>query len=271
MVLKLLYTRRPARLFLAVALLTGLLLAWCWPSSLPAGDFCGPTRQLERQWGKPHKLAAIEGGVYALLAHNAYSAADVSHFRLPDSWRQVEQGESPDSGLAWQLYEQYVDGRLVRVALALRGSDDWRDWLYGTFSGRQYEEVSSLIPRLQARYAGIPMVATGHSLGGGLALHAAMWFDNVSAYAFNPSPLVHAPETPRRNRRVVYWEDRDLLHWGRAAWHKAPQTTYWRFAFAPEDGHDSNALAHGLLALAASLNDSFAALRQQNCHAENAS
>ncbi len=223
---------------------------------------CDPS-YLEPAYSESHRLAAVEGAVYALLASNAYDGNEQPQFALPTGWQEVARDAQGD--LQYSLYELQRDGALQKVVVAFRGTDSERDWWTGNLTGEQYEQASQIIRSAQARYPTTPLVATGHSLGGGLALHVSMRFAGVSAYAFNPSPLVRQPQTIQNNRRVIYWEANDLLHWGRWAMAKTPGAVYWRFSFVKGNGHKSLVLAKGLLMLGALMNTELAATLQQNC------
>ncbi|NQD36387.1 DUF2974 domain-containing protein [Permianibacter sp. IMCC34836] len=218
---------------------------------------------LQAAYGEPHRLAAVEGAIYALLANNAYDDREQPQFALPGDWQLASRTAEGD--LQYSLFEQHRDGVIVKVVIAFRGTDSERDWWTGNIIGEQYEQAAQIVRSVQQRYPGTALIATGHSLGGGLALHVSMRFAGVSAYAFNPSPLVRQPETIARNRRVIYWEADDVLHWARWAWQKTPGAVYWRFSFVRGNGHNALVLAKGLLMLGALMNPDLANTLQQNC------
>lgn len=218
---------------------------------------------LEKAYSEPHRLAAVEGAIYALLANNAYDHTDQPQFALPADWQLGHRASHGD--LQYSLFEQRADGAVQKVVLAFRGTDNQRDWWTGNILADQYERAAQIVQTMRARYPGVVLVATGHSLGGGLALHVSMRFAGVSAYAFNPSPLVRQPESVQRNRRVIYWEAEDVLHWARWAWEKTPNAVYWRFSFVRGNGHNALVLAKGLLMLGALMDPDLATTLQQNC------
>lgn len=223
---------------------------------------CDPS-YLESAYSEAHRLAAVEGASYALLASNTYEDVGQPQFALPAGWLLRQRSAVGD--LQYQVYEQQRDGQAQKRVIAFRGTDSGRDWWTGSITGEQYEQAAQIVRRVQAEFPGLPLVATGHSLGGGLALHVSMRFAGISAYAFNPSPLVREPEQIQRNRRVIYWEANDVLHWGRWALSKTPGAVYWRFSFVKGDGHKSTVLAKGLLMLGALMNPDLANTLQQNC------
>ena len=232
------------------------------PSAQASIRGCDPS-YLESAYSEAHRLAAIEGAMYALLANNAYDDASQPQFRLPADWQLLQRGQHGD--LQYQLYLHQRDGLPTKRVIAFRGTDSGRDWWSGSITGEQYELAAEIVRQVQAQYPDGSLVATGHSLGGGLALHVSMRFPGISAYAFNPSPLVREPATVIRNRRVIYWEANDLLHWGRRAFSKTPDAVYWRFSFVKGDGHKATVLAKGLLMLGALMNPELANTLQQNC------
>lgn len=108
------------------------------------------------------------------------------------------------SGLVFDSYTKETDD-CVFLIIAIRGTDFYSisDW-YSNFSwftglvpiGNQYKQIDNqfvlLAKAAKKKYAGksIKFIATGHSLGGGLANHLAKCFANVSAVTFNSS-FVH--------------------------------------------------------------------------------
>lgn len=246
---------------LCLVALLSLLLAVLNPAQASIRG-CDPS-YLETAYSEAHRLAAVEGAVYALLASNTYEDAGQPQFTLPAGWTLLQRSAAGD--LHYQLYEQQRDGVRLKRVLAFRGTDSHRDWWSGNITGAQYQQAAQITEQILAQYPDAPLVATGHSLGGGLALHVSMRFAGVSAYAFNPSPLVREPAAIAHNRRVIYWEANDVLHWGRWALSKTPGAVYWRFSFVKGDGHKSTVLAKGLLMLGALMNPELANTLQQNC------
>lgn len=266
-------------LILAVCVVLSLLLFFWWSPTIVAADLRGcTTKSWSKMYGRPHKLAAIEGVPYALLSSNVYADTGARKFELPPGFRELPFEFSVGaSDLAFALYayrseRAFTDADaphgkadIDNLVLVFRGTDSGQDWWAGTIRGVQYEQALALTQAVQAKYPDKKLVATGHSLGGGLALHVSMHLKGISAYAFNPSPLTHAPAQALRNRRVIYWETGDPLHYARAAWAKAPNTIYWKFTFVEDNGHNSAAMAKGLLTLAATMNKDYAKLLKTNC------
>lgn len=142
----------------------------------------------------------------ALLAPRAGEAPwrqlSMGHLGLPDACED-------DTGLAMQVWQRTgAPGQPDDVAIAFRGTSNFKDWPYGNlwwFSrfflrDNQYSRAArharAAVQELAAaaRQAGKPfprIVATGHSLGGGLAQHVlyAMPQDILQAVVFDPSAV----------------------------------------------------------------------------------
>lgn len=238
---------------------------------------CDP-EYLRKAYSEAHQLAAIEGAPYALMANNAYSAAHSTNFALPAGWQIVAQyTQRGPTGLQYRVFAKRAEldagssldtgnaSQFAEIVLALRGTDELADWWHGNISGEQYQQALALIDELRAKFPRSKLTVTGHSLGGGIALYLSMMRVQVSAYVFNPSPVTHTPATPIRNRRVVFWEYDDPLHFGRRWLMHVPKTVFWKFDFVKRDGHKSEVLAKGLLMLAALNNPNYAEVLAQNC------
>jgi hypothetical protein len=125
--------------------------------------------------------------VYALMSSNAYD--DEPQIEIP-GWRRLERFET------WKGFgaDVYVSPN-NHLAIAFRGTDglSFNDWFWGNFNlsgGGQYDDADDFFKMLQTKYGKKPTIVTGHSLGGGLALHIAILNDKVDAYVFDSSPRV---------------------------------------------------------------------------------
>jgi len=170
---------------------------------------------------------ATETYIYALMSSNAYE--DSTQIIIPN-WKRVNRYES-SLGLEADVYEYSnpASGKLEKVVMAFRGTEPspvgsmLKDMIHGNlnwcFYGYlqgQYGEADDLFSKISGedKYQGIPIVVTGHSLGGGLALHLSLLKD-VDAYVFNPSPRIcvngEKLENKNKNKRFVVSETGELL------------------------------------------------------------
>jgi hypothetical protein len=145
----------------------------------------------------PHALASL--GVYT---PNRRFRLD----RLEPEWKRVGERFSHWNGLEFEVLEREIGGEL-HVLVAFRGTDTWGgivpypndfvanlSWLTQYFNPwDQYRTARNEFRRVReaalARAKGrvVRFKATGHSLGGGLAVHVTRGFPCTAAVVFNSS------------------------------------------------------------------------------------
>ncbi len=138
-----------------------------------------------------------------------------------------------DTGFAARVYERTDGGAVREVVVAYCGTNGKGDWLqnfglprlsrlvlrdgpgrttrmerYAAWrdeqTGRQYGPALRAFERVrdaylaQARSSDVEFVVTGHSLGGGLALHVACTFKEPTAVVFNTSPRTRTEQGTNR-------------------------------------------------------------------------
>lgn len=172
-------------------------------------------------YSEAYEDAAIKSFVYALMASNAYSSNPA--FMIP-GWKRVPELETNTwRGMGLTVYESKSEKKLV---LAFEGTNPYslRDWVFGNlniFWKGQYGEVEEEIENIPEKYMDYKIIATGHSLGGGLALHTSLYKDNVDAYAFNSSPRVYSNtdmEIKENSNRFLISEKEEILESIRNTW-----------------------------------------------------
>ncbi len=179
---------------------------------LPLALHCAELAPLGH-YSMAQQQAAAQGAIYGLLAHNAYTEKRRDHFALPPGWdHEWAEGEKPcwgHDGLQYNVHEHRTRGRVDEVVVAFRGTDSKRDWLFGDIGGAQIKLVQrEVFPAVLARYPGVKITTTGHSLGGGLALHCALLHPGVSAFVFNTSPHISVGHQPTNSGQSMCFEER---------------------------------------------------------------
>lgn len=163
--------------------------------------------------------------------------------RLPDGsgwyrWRGTGAAIACDDvdGLAYETYvhvrpgPEPFDTRIDEAVLAFRGTenDTWfeflHDWSsnFAAFFGlepREYllaqERTRNIVAALTVKNKQLPIYATGHSLGGGLAQQAGYLSAGVTAvYAFDPTPVTNWGQL--KLKKAIEQEDPKIYrvyHW----------------------------------------------------------
>lgn len=219
---------------------------------------CNTTDLNLQEVSDKHKVHASKYAIYAMLSNNAYDDERYK-FILPDNWKEVRR-LSDTSGLDYQLYEKTVNQKVVEAVMVFQGTAGLIDWTYGNLSSKQYKYAKSHIESLSNYYMnkGIPFKATGHSLGGGLALYASYQFDEIEAIGFNSSPRYHSKKIKKTNNRFVIFEKGEpnriagniIFPWRWSIFEDEMNIKFYKYNFQKRVGlrnHQSTRLAKGLL------------------------
>ncbi|WP_020587895.1 DUF2974 domain-containing protein [Desulfobacter curvatus] len=219
----------------------------------------------------------IAGGiaVYAMMSANAYKyKSGRIRFDLKKiGWEQVdlygEPTEKPTkkyklSGLAYNIYEKIGTNKAV---FAFRGTDSKNDYLWANFSvppfNFQYRQARKAVKKYLLENSHKNVVATGHSLGGGLALSVSV-HHGIKAFTFDPSPRVfdgigdmHEPA-----ERIIVYQKGEILNAVRKIWKKDNEVVEekniykcdYSQIFKGKSKHRGDLLAKGILLDGASVN-----------------
>ena len=223
--------------------------------------------QNPRAYGDRYERAANRSFVYALMSSNAY--AKNHQFKIP-KWERIERiCTKRDMSLDVMKNEEEKI-----IVLAFTGTNSVKDFIYGNFNifGKgQYAEAEKVLDDLlsDSRYEGYKIIATGHSLGGGLALHCSLYRDNIDAIVFNTSPRVFQPKyKTKHSYRIIVNEEQELLAYIRryhSHFRKIKiNERYDKFNFIQNRfgnrlrGHSIYKIARGLTILAASTGNAYA-------------
>ncbi len=215
--------------------------------------------------------AEVAGGIalYAMMSANAYKKKPGRvRFKLNKlGWEQVNlDGEPTDkptkvhkfSGLAYDIYEKVGTNKVV---FAFRGTDSKRDYLWANFSvppfNFQYRQARKAVGKYLIENSNKNVVATGHSLGGGLALSVSVHY-GIKAITFDPSPRIfdglsnmHEPA-----ERIIVYQKGEILKIVRKLWKKDNEVVerenvykcHYPDVFKGKSKHRGDLLAKGLLA-----------------------
>ncbi len=221
--------------------------------------------------------AEVAGGIaiYAMMSANAYEKKSGRvRFDLKKlGWQHVDLDGEPTeeptkenkfSGLAYNIYEKVGTNKVV---FAFRGTDSPNDYLYANLSfppfNFQYRQARKSVGKYLSENSQKNVVATGHSLGGGLALSVSV-HHGVKAFTFDPSPRIfdgigdlHEPA-----ERIIVYQDGEILKVVRDFWRKDNDvvdekniyTCNYPDVFEGESEHRGDLLAKGLLLHGASTN-----------------
>jgi hypothetical protein len=186
--------------------------------------------RLGQELGELAEFALMSAAVYNDDDRRNVCDADLEltegrfRWRRPAEFRTPVPHQAPDG--RWMVGQAGYDvwtvaepGARPRVAIAFRGTDadEIDDWFANLrwisrilwFTYDQYDQVQdfigTLVDEIKGRYGeDVEIVATGHSLGGGLAQQAAYASPDIKlVYAFDPSIVTGYYDIDPQERRVA--------------------------------------------------------------------
>lgn len=144
------------------------------------------------------------------IRDNRYTEEAFPPPRIDDYGRRV-------GGLGYSVWVDKSRTEQKRVAITFRGTDfnEYGDWYsnarwitrFNPLTWDQYQQtrdlISALVPELKIHYgSNVEIIAVGHSLGGGLAQHAAYSSSEINTvYAFASSPVTGSSSLDRRVKK----------------------------------------------------------------------
>ena len=155
------------------------------------------------------KVISKEVIPYSIMSLNAYD--NELQLKLPN-WERVSRMVS-GHGFSSDIY---VSSSGNKIVIAFRGTDDAKDWVYAnldTDPKGQYNDADKVYKKVAKDYHGKRIITTGHSLGGGLAMHVSLLNSDVDAYVFDPSPRVFSDDRydKYQNKIVILYETGEIL------------------------------------------------------------
>ena len=243
-----------------------LIIAACLLSpviAVAAEPLCEPLTPRQIAKNKRYEVEAAEYAIYAMLSNNAYGP-NHSAIPLPLAWiERPEWRKEFTTGFGMAVFEKHENSELTEVVMAFRGTDETRDWIQNLvpFFRDQIPTADAEFSAVAKAYSEnhVKIVATGHSLGGGLAFHISFLHPGIDAIAFNSSPVTKAGvKTITGNKRVSIWESgeglqapRNVVNVARLRWRGTLRREFRFLHGSPLKQHSIDKLAVNLARLGA--------------------
>ncbi len=195
---------------------------------------------LDKKWNFNAANVSLAYGIFAAASADSYEKRVEDLKYIPEGslnefgWERLEwqprttayRYSNRLTGLSFDTYHKEIDD-CVFVILAIRGTnfESASDW-YSNFSWltsalplpNQYRDISARFREIKnfskIKFGKKPIkyITTGHSLGGGLAIHIAKCFDEVSAIVFNTSFVHNAIFCKKRDNVIIeIYDEEEVL------------------------------------------------------------
>ena len=246
------------------------------PSAQSHAEWCNPRTLSPEQisTNRSHAKEAAQYAAYAILSNDAYGTSH-EQIPLPPDWTRVKfDFVGGETGLALAVFEKRTNGGLTEVVMSFRGTDDRLDWKTNLepLHRVQMKPAETNFEALSARYEGshVRIVTTGHSLGGGLAMHISFHYPGVDAVVFDASPVARPGLMPKTQaHRVSISESGEVLEVLRdAASVRWPNTERIKYRFVhdlPVEQHSMPMLAANLVKLGTTESPALAEFVKREC------
>ena len=138
------------------------------------------------KWCNEIRNIANKSWKYSQLCKNVYCQPFT--FDLNDHYEKIQDFENKQIDFFSSLYKDKQNNEYV---LVFRGTDSFEDFKTGNnpFKAEQNEYALKIFDDAKNQYNFDKCIVTGHSLGGGIAMHISLNRENVTAYSFNGSPV----------------------------------------------------------------------------------